>query len=153
VAVDPTYQKGPLSAALPVELIRAYSNKSYLIEKYSGLRKRLRALPVRPAEPDLGRRRRLKRELDRREIDEIITKYASGASTNQLVTEHRLAKRTISSLLQANGLQLRRQGLTNGQAGEAAALYRAGRSLAWIAHHFAGISPTTVARALRRQGV
>jgi lambda repressor-like predicted transcriptional regulator len=69
------------------------------------------------------------------------------------MTEHHLAKRTISTLLRANGVTLRRQGLTNDQAREAATLYTAGRSLAWIANHFGGISPTTIARALRRQGL
>jgi hypothetical protein len=67
--------------------------------------------------------------------------------------EHQLAKRTISSLLRINGVTIRRQGLTDEQTTEAAELYIAGRSLAWIADHFGGLSPTTVARALRRQQV
>ena len=103
--------------------------------------------------PRTGRTRALKRQPGREEIDQIIAKYQSGVSTNQLMTEHHLAKRTISALIKANGVTLRRQGLTNKQAREAANLYTAGRSLAWIAWRFGGISPTTVARALRRQGV
>jgi Helix-turn-helix domain len=69
------------------------------------------------------------------------------------MSEHHLAKRTISALLRARGAKLRRQGLTDEQAREAATYYAAGRSLAWIANHFGGISPTTVARALRRRGI
>jgi hypothetical protein len=95
----------------------------------------------------------LKRRLSREEINQIVAKYHSGASTNQLVTEHHLAKRTISALLRANGVSLRRQGLTEQQAGEAAHLYQVGCSLTWLADHFGDISPTTVARALRGQGV
>jgi hypothetical protein len=41
---------------------------------------------------------------------------------------------------------LRRQRLTDKQVTEAATLYQAGRSLAWIGDHFGDISPTTVAR-------
>lgn len=69
------------------------------------------------------------------------------------MTQHHLAKRTISGLLRANGVAMRRQGLTVDQAREAADLYQAGRSLAWIAVYVGGFSPTTVARALKRQGV
>jgi hypothetical protein len=66
----------------------------------------------------------------------MIAKYQSGISTNQLMTEHHLAKRTISATLKANSVTLRRQGLTDKEAQQAAELYSAGRSLAWIATHF-----------------
>ena len=87
------------------------------------------------------------------ETEQIVAKYQSGISTNRIATEHHLAKRTISALLRANGVDLRHQGLTHEQAGEAAELYAAGHSLAHIADRFGGISPTTVARALRREGL
>jgi hypothetical protein len=103
-----------------VDLIRAYSNKVNLRDQYADLRKRLQALPFRPQEPArVGPTRALKRRLDRAEIDEIIAKYQAGNSTNQLMAEHRLAKRTISTLLKANGVMLRRQGLTDEQVREA----------------------------------
>jgi hypothetical protein len=53
----------------------------------------------------------------------------------------------------ARGVRLRREGLSEEQAREAVDFYIAGRSLAWIAHHFGGISPTTVSRVLRNQGI
>jgi hypothetical protein len=137
-----------------VDLIGAYSNKAHLRDQYAELREQLQAMPIRPSEPGpIGRTRRLKRRLDRAEIGQIIAKYQSGISTNQLMMEHHLAKRTISALLRSNGVTLRREGLSTEQADKAANFYAAGRSLAWIADHFGGISPTTVARALRRQGV
>ena len=118
------------------------------------LRKRLQALAVRPPKPaQVGRTRALKRRVGREEIDQIVTKYRSGISTNQLMAEHHIAKRTISTLLRANGVVLRRQGLSHEQTREAADLYTAGRSLAGIADHFGGISPTTVARVLHRQSI
>jgi hypothetical protein len=61
------------------------------------------------------------------------------------MTEHRLAKRTISALLRANGVTMRHQGLTDNQGREAADLYVAGRSLVWIADYVGGFSPTPVA--------
>jgi hypothetical protein len=86
-------------------------------------------------------------------VDQIVAKYESRISTNQLKDEHHLGKDTISALLKANGVALRRQGLNNEETREAANLYTTGHSLAWIANYFGGISPTTVARALRRRGV
>ena len=135
-----------------MDLIRSYSNKTHLKLRYADLRKLIQQAEPRPPEPPRTTHRR-KRRLSKPEIDQIIAKYQSGASTNQLMIEHHLAKRTISALLRARGAKLRRQGLTDDQAREAANLYIAGRSLAWIANHFGGISPTTVARALRRQGL
>jgi hypothetical protein len=137
-----------------VDLIRGYSNKAYLRDQYADLRKRLQEQRSRPPLlPKPGRTHALKRQVGAAEIDEIIAKYQSGISTNQLITEHHLAKRTISALLRANGVSLRRQGLSDTEATEAADLYIAGRSLAWIGQYFGGISPTTAARVLRNQGV
>lgn len=137
-----------------MDLIGTYSNKAYLRDQYTALRKLLQRLTVRrPELPPVDRKRPLKRRVSRAEIDQIIAKYRSGISTNQLMAEHHLAKRTISALLNANGVTMRHQGLTYEQAREAAELYRASRSLAWIADHFGGISPTTIARALRQQDV
>jgi hypothetical protein len=137
-----------------VDLIRTYSNKPHLKLRYADLRKLLQQAEPRPPEPqNIGRTRPRKRRLTRTEIDQIIAKYQSGASTNQLKDEHHLGKDTISALLRANGVAMRRQGLTPEQAWEAAGLYRAGRSLKWIGQYFGGISPTTIARALRNQGV
>jgi len=137
-----------------VELIGTYSNKAYLTDQYTDLRELLHALPVRPTKPhQAAQTRRWKRRLGRAEIDEIIAKYQSGVSSNRLMSDHHLAKRTISKLLKANGVHMRRQGLTDEQDRDAATLYIAGRSLAWMADHFGGLSPTTVARALQGQGV
>jgi hypothetical protein len=137
-----------------VEAIGRTSNLGHLCKKWADLRKRIEESAPRPPQPPkTGRTRALKRQVGREEIDQIIAKYQSGVSTNQLMTEHHLAKRTISALLKANGVQLRRQGLTDKQAMEAADLYQAGYSLARIAHHFDDISPTTVLRVLRKRGI
>ena len=75
-----------------MDLIGGYSNKAYLRNQYTDQRKRLQALPFRPSESTrIDRTRHFKRRLDREETDQIIAKYRSGISTNQLMTEHQLA--------------------------------------------------------------
>ena len=54
--------------------------------------------------------------------------------------------------LREQGVTIRRQGLTDDQVREAATFYSAGRSLAWLGVRY-GISHTTIATALRRQGI
>ena len=135
-----------------LEHMRAYSNKVSLRETYADLQKRIQDTP--PRAPLSATHPRIhKRRLTSDEINAIVAKYRAGMSTNQLKDEHHLGKDTISALLRANGVAMRRQGLTAEQAREAAGLYRAGRSLKWIGQHFGVISPTTIARVLRAQGV
>ena len=55
-------------------------------------------------------------------------------------------------MLREQGITIRRQGLTSEQVSEAAKLYAAGHSLAWLGARY-GVSHTTVATALRRQGI
>jgi hypothetical protein len=55
-------------------------------------------------------------------------------------------------VLRERGIALRRHGLTDEELREAVHYYTADHSLAWIGARF-NVSPTTVAAALRRQGV
>ena len=96
--------------------------------------------------------RQHKRSLSSDDIGDIITRYKSGAPTAQIGNQYRISKSRVSALLHAHGVKLRRQGLSEGQASEAADLYTAGRSLAWLAARYS-ISPTTVSRALHRQHI
>jgi transcriptional regulator of aromatic amino acid metabolism len=54
-------------------------------------------------------------------------------------------------VLREQGVAIRRQGLNDEQVSEAAMLYAAGRSLAWLGARY-DVSHTTVATALRRHG-
>jgi lambda repressor-like predicted transcriptional regulator len=83
---------------------------------------------------------------------DIIARYEFGATTAELAAVYRVSKSRISAVLREHGVTLRRQGLTEKQTREAADYYIAGRSLAWLATR-CGVSPTTVSRALQRQGV
>jgi hypothetical protein len=57
-----------------------------------------------------------------------------------------------ADVLREQGITIRRQGLADEQVSEAAELYSAGKSLAWIGARF-GVSHTTIATALRRQEI
>ena len=94
-----------------MELVGAYSNKLTLRDQYAELLKLVQTSPPRPPKPaPTGHTKAPKRPVDRAEIDQIIATYQSGFSTNYLAHKHRLAKRTISALLRANGVTLRQRG-------------------------------------------
>jgi lambda repressor-like predicted transcriptional regulator len=58
----------------------------------------------------------------------------------------------VATILREQGAPIRRQGLRAEDVMEAATLYGAGKSLAWLGARY-GVSHTTVATALRRQGL
>jgi hypothetical protein len=137
-----------------VEAIGRNSNLAHLSRKWSDLLERIAALPARGSlSADQSLPRRHKRSLSAEDTADIIAKYNSGITTTDLGAMYHVSKSRISAVLREEGATIRRQGLTDEQAREAATFYNVGRSLAWIAARYGGISPTTVARALRRQGI
>jgi Mor family transcriptional regulator len=81
-----------------------------------------------------------------------VQKYESGDTTQQIGTHYGISKTRVATVLRRQGITIRRQGLTNEQATEAAMLYAEGKSLAWLGARY-DVSNTTVATALRRQRV
>jgi transcriptional regulator of aromatic amino acid metabolism len=63
-----------------------------------------------------------------------------------------ISKTRVASVLREQGVTIRRQGMSDEQVKEAATLYAAGKSLAWLGDRY-GVSHATVATALRRQGL
>lgn len=61
-------------------------------------------------------------------------------------------KTRVATVLRKEGTCIRRQGLKDEQVREAVTLYAAGNSLAWLGERY-DVSHTTVATALRRQGI
>ena len=78
--------------------------------------------------------------------------YEVGDTTEQIRDRYGISKARVATVLRERGVTLRRQGLMNEQVNEAAELYAAGRSLAWLGSRY-DVSHTTIAYALRRQGV
>jgi transcriptional regulator of aromatic amino acid metabolism len=82
----------------------------------------------------------------------VNTLYQAGETTQQIGTSYGISKTRVATILRKQGITIRRQGLTDEQAREAAALYATGKSLAWLGTRF-GVSHTTIAAVLRQQGV
>ena len=133
-----------------VEAIGRNSNLGHLGKKWSDLRGRILDSPPRPASG--GTRPRSKRILVATDVDDIVKKYVSGETTQQISARFGISKSRVATALREQGITIRRQGLTEEQVKEAATFYAAGRSLNWIGAHY-NVSHTTVATALRRQEI
>lgn len=96
--------------------------------------------------------RLLRRRLDPALVAEIVEKYRSGATTPSLCAEYLISKGGLLNLLRTEGVQPRRQPLSDQQVREAAALYGNGKSFAAIAVHF-DVSYNGVRQALMREGL
>lgn len=95
---------------------------------------------------------RLKHFLATEDIADIVARYETGETTQQIGTRYGISKTRVANVLCEHDVAIRRQGLSDVQVDEAATLYTAGRSLAWLGARY-GVSHTTVAAALRRLGL
>jgi transcriptional regulator of aromatic amino acid metabolism len=86
------------------------------------------------------------------DVDDIVQKYDSGETTQQIGAHFGISKTRVATVLREEGVTIRRQGLSDEQIRDAARLYAQGASLAQIGARF-GVSHTTAAAALRRQGI
>lgn len=75
---------------------------------------------------------RTKRFLSADDIDDIPQNYESGDTTEQIGNRYSISKTRVATVLREQGIDIRRQGLTQEQVSEAAGLYAKGRSLAWL---------------------
>ena len=133
-----------------MELIGRNSNLGHLCKKWADLRRRILNSPPRPASG--GTPPRSKRLLGVTDVDDIVQKYDSGETTQQIGAHFGISKPRVATVLREQGITIRRQGLTIQQAAEAKMLYADGKSLAWLGARY-DFSHTTVAAALRRQGM
>ena len=109
---------------LEVEAIGTYSNLASLREKYSDLRKRIHGSPMRPRLlRNQGPRPRSKRFLTACDVAEIVQKYESGNTTQEIGARYGISKTRVATVLREQGITIRRQGLTEEQANEATGLY------------------------------
>lgn len=143
----------PWPGVLLVEAIGRNSNFADLSRKWSDLQERIAESPPRPQlSGQDGPKPRSKRFLNTQDITDIVTRYEAGETTQQVGARYGISKTRVATILREQGIAIRRQGLTDEQAREAAELYVSGRSLAWLAVHF-GVSNTTIAAKLRHQGI
>jgi transcriptional regulator of aromatic amino acid metabolism len=81
-----------------------------------------------------------------------VHRHQVGETTQQIATRYGISKPRVATVLREQGVAIRRQGMNDEQVNEAATLYAAGKSLAWLGDRY-DVSHTTVATALRRQGL
>lgn len=96
--------------------------------------------------------RQCQRRFTAAEAVELAAQYRAGQTMNQLARTFRVHRRTGAHCLQKQGVGLRQFGLSVEHLDQAAALYRAGWSLARIGEKY-GTTDMTVRRALARHDV
>jgi hypothetical protein len=116
-------RRGSTVSASPcsVEAIGTCSNKVSLGEKSDDLRKRVQESPPRshPSSPPP----RSKRFLRPDDLADIAASYQAGATTEQIGNRRGISKIRVATVLGEQGISIRRQGLAEEQAAEAATLY------------------------------
>jgi hypothetical protein len=95
--------------------------------------------------PPLSRRDapkpRSKRFLTADDVTDIVDRYESGETTQEIGKRYGISKTRVADVLCEQGVAIRRQGLNHEQVDEAATQYAAGRSLAWFGARY-GVSHT-----------
>ena len=136
-----------------MEAIGRNSNLAHLSNKWSDLRIRIgESLPRQTLLYQDKPKIRSKRFLRPEDTADIVARYEAGETTQQIGTRYGISKTRVATVLREQGITIRRQGLTEGQARDAATLYVSGKSLASLGTRF-GVSHTTIAAVLRQQGV
>lgn len=85
-------------------------------------------------------------------VAEMVESYRAGRSSNDLARAHDVSKQSVLRLLQKQGVERRRRGLSDDQVADAVRLYEAGLSVAAVAE-CVGAVPSTTYRTLQRAGV
>jgi hypothetical protein len=103
----------------------------------------------RPA--PLPKMRRLDRRLSAEMIAELVQAYRDGAGTPELRQRYDLSQGSVIKILHSHGVQMRGQGLADGDIPLVANLYHSGATLARLGEQF-GVSYSAVRRALIATG-
>jgi hypothetical protein len=96
--------------------------------------------------------RPIARRLGSQKIAELVAEYESGRTTIQLMGTYQLSKTSVLKLLNANGVEMRRQPPTTDQVEQVVALYNSGKSLAAIERE-TDIPRESIRRALMDAGI
>lgn len=135
-----------------VEVLRNYSNNSYLSKTLSDLQKRIDEDRGRPAETS---KRHVKHRvrLNMSDKKRLVERYCAGASTNALVDEFRVSKKTILALLREHKAEVRWQPLSEETVARICELYVEDRKSIAAVAQLTGVPRSTVRNTLLRQRV
>jgi hypothetical protein len=129
-----------------VDLMGAYSNRTYWTERLNGLR------TARPeTRPERSTPRNVARQLRNDEVEQLVYGYQEGATVYELATRFRIHRLTVSRHLHRAGVAMRGRGLDEQEVDAAVQLHREGWSLARLGDHF-GVDKRTARSALRARG-
>lgn len=106
----------------------------------------------RDGSPAKTRRPRLQFRLAEQDRAALVRDYLNGTPTTKLTESYGLGKGSVLEILEAEGVKMRRQPLTDEQVAMALRLYAEGKSLAQVAKAI-GSAPTSVGRALKTRGM
>jgi hypothetical protein len=137
-----------------VGLLKRYSKPVYQgrrLRQMVDLAEKSAKARVRRAVP-LPQTQRVDRRLPAETIAELIQAYQHGASTTELRRRYDLSQGSVIKILHEHGVEMRGQGLADGDVSTAAELYRSGKTLTQLGERF-GVSPNAVRRALDSAGV
>lgn len=96
--------------------------------------------------------RSLRRRLSPQVIEELVARYNAGEVTPALSREYGISKTGLLQLFQSEGVLLRRQAITSGDAETAVRLYESGLTIKQVVRQV-GYSFGTIRRVLHENGV
>jgi uncharacterized protein (DUF433 family) len=138
---------------LLVELMKRYSKPVYQgrrLRRMVELAEKSAKMQVREAAP-LPQTQRVDRRLSAETIAELVQTYRDGVSTTELRRRYELSQGSVIKILHERGVEMRGQGLADGDVAVVAEMYRNGKTLAQLGGQF-GVSPNAVRRALVSAG-
>jgi hypothetical protein len=109
-------------------------------------------VPEGSPRPTLQTPRQVQHRLRPREVDELVAAYQSGSSVYELAKCHRVNRKTVSIILERQGVPRRYRLIEGQQLAVAIKAYESGDSLATIGDKM-NVSPYTIRRALLGAGV
>jgi hypothetical protein len=95
----------------------------------------------------LPQTQRIDRRMSAETIAELVHAYRNGASTTELRNHYDLSQGSVIRILHEHGVEMRGQGLADGDVSTAAELYRAGATLAQLGEKIRCLSECSSAGA------
>src|ERR1700694_2663258 len=134
-----------MNCCYSVELVKRYSNPVYQgrrLRRMVEMTDKSAKMQVREA-VTLPQTQQVDRRLSAETIAELVQAYRNGVSTTQLRQRYELSQGSVIKILHEHGVEMRGQGLADGDARTAAELYRSGATLAQLGERY-GVSPNAV---------
>ena len=134
--------------------MKRYSKPVYQgrrLRRMVAMAQNLANVQVRETVP-LPQTQRVDRRLCAETIAELVQAYRDGVGTPELRQRYDLSQGSVIKILHQHGVEMRGQGLADGDIPTATELYRSGATLSRLGERF-GVSPNAVRRALVSAGV